>query len=414
MIGPFVPQIPGLTYLRPLGSGGYCDVLLYEQDEPRMKVAVKILTAPGLSAERRRQFTAEGKAMAALADHPFIVPVFRAGVTGEGRPFLVMQFYPEPNLAQRARHERIPVADALRIGIQIAGAVETAHRSGILHRDVKPANVLGGPYGNPGLTDFGLAAVIAGPDAPVEGVSVPWAPPEVLLASAPPDVRGDVYSLAATVWHLLSGRSPFERPGEDNSAAALHGRIVRGEPTPTGRADVPESLDRLLRQAMARNPALRPSSALAFARGLQRIEQELRLGLTQIVVPSGARLAEATTTSSTRVRAVIPRSTIPGPPPASPQPASPQPASPPPPNARPSATPSATAPHAATPQSAPRYAEWPPPAAEWSEPVLSNNPAARRRQSAPALLWATHRAAVLIAAAILLIAIVVAALAVSR
>jgi serine/threonine protein kinase len=345
--------------------------------------------------------------MASLADHPFIVPVFRAGVTSDGQPFLVMRFYPEPNLAQRARHERISVAEALRIGIQIAGAIETAHRSGILHRDVKPANVLGGPYGNPGLTDFGLAAVIAGPDAPVEGVSVPWAPPEVLLDSAPPDVRGDVYSLAATVWHLLSGRSPFERPGLDNSATALRDRILIGEPTPTGRLDVPDSLDRLLRQAMATNPALRPSSALAFARALQRIEQEQRLVLTQIVVPSGARLAEATTASSTRVRASIPRTMTPGPPPDSPQPvlrSDPQPALPPP-------VPPTVA---EDPAPMPMYAPWPPPVENWSAPVRSSAPPGPPRPSRPAQMWTAHRAEVLAALVILLIAIVLAVIVLSR
>jgi serine/threonine protein kinase len=353
--------------------------------------------------------------MASLADHPFIVPVFRAGVTGDGQPFLVMRFYPEPNLAQRARHERISVAEALRIGIQIAGAIETAHRSGILHRDVKPANVLGGPYGNPGLTDFGLTAVIAGPDAPVEGVSVPWAPPEVLLDSAPPDVRGDVYSLAATVWHLLSGRSPFERPGLDNSAAALRDRILNGEPTPIGRLDVPDSLDRLLRQAMATNPALRPSSALAFARALQRIEQEQRLVLTQIVVPSGARLAEATSASSTRVQASIPRTTIPGPPPALPQPdlrpdlrPNPPPPAPPPP------APLQPASLSVEPAPGPVYAQWPPPVENWSAPVLSSAPPGRPGPSRPAQVWAAHRVEVLAAVAILLIAIIVAVIVLSR
>jgi serine/threonine protein kinase len=405
MIGSSAPEIDGLTYVRPLGSGGFCDVLLYEQDEPRMKVAVKVLAVPGLSVERRRQFTAEGNAMASLADHPFIVPVFRAGVTTDGQPFLVMQFYPEPNLAQRARHERIAVAEALRIGVQIAGAIETAHRSGILHRDVKPANVLGGPYGNPGLTDFGLAAVIAGPDAPVEGVSVPWAPPEVLLDSAPPDVRGDVYSLAATVWHLLSGRSPFERPGLDNSAAALRDRILIGEPTPTGRLDVPDSLDRLLRQAMAANPALRPSSALAFARGLQRVEQEQRLALTQIVVPSGPRLAEATTASSTRVQASIPRTAAPGPQPAPSPPAPAQPAPPSPPGPAPSAAASGAA---SVPADAPRYAQWPPPADDWSAPVLSSGPPPRSRPFDLWQVWAARRVDVLVAAAILIMVVIAA------
>ena len=93
-----------------------------------------------------------------------------------------------------------------------------------------------------------------------------------------------MYSLAATVWHLLVGRSPFEQPGRDNSHYALMKRI-RDLPVPdTGRPDVPASLERLLKAGMARDPGLRPASAMDFARSLQVIEQELRLPRTEIVV----------------------------------------------------------------------------------------------------------------------------------
>ncbi len=282
------PQLPGLDYVGPLGSGGYSEVYLYEQQRPRMKVAVKVLTAPDITDRMRRQFTAEGDAMATLADHPFIVQVFRADIAPDGRPYLVMKYYPQPNLGQRARHERLSVAEALRTGIQISGAVETAHRAGMLHRDIKPANILTGQYGIPGLTDFGIAATTT-EAAGADGLSVPWSPPEVLFGSGPPDVRSDVYSLAATVWNLLVGRSPFEIPGGDNKSVALMRRIRDTPPPITGRADVPDSLDRLLQQALAKQPAARPHSALAFARALQRIEQEQRLPLTQIVVPDDAR-----------------------------------------------------------------------------------------------------------------------------
>ncbi len=95
--------------------------------------------------------------MAALGDHPYIVQVFRAGTSDDGRPYLVMKYYPPPNLAMRARAERFSVEEVLRTGIQLASAVETAHRAHITHRDIKPANVLISAYGAPGLTDFGIA-----------------------------------------------------------------------------------------------------------------------------------------------------------------------------------------------------------------------------------------------------------------
>ena len=281
------PEIPGLVYVQPVGSGGYADVFLYEQQMPRMNVAVKVLKGEGLTPAIRRQFADEADTMAQLADHPYIVQVFRAETSADGRPYLVMKYYPPPNMAMRARSQRFTVEEVLRIGIQLASAVETAHRAGITHRDIKPANVLVSQYGAPGLTDFGIAGrggAAAEEEADDVGVSVPWAPPEVLFGQSNGDARADVYSLAATLWQLLVGRSPFEVGGGDNSAYALMPRI-RSNPVPsTGRADVPVSLERLLAQSMAKDPNNRPATALAFARALQEIEQEQRFPRTAIVV----------------------------------------------------------------------------------------------------------------------------------
>ncbi len=284
------PKIPGLVFVQPLGSGGYADVFLYEQQSPRMPVAVKVLKSEGLTDALRQQFVEEADTMAALGDHPYIVQVFRSGTSDDGRPYLVMKYYPPPNLAMRARAERFSVEDVLRTGIQLASAVETAHRAHITHRDIKPANVLISAYGAPGLTDFGIAGRGARDgDVEVEatddvGVSVPWAPPEVLYGQSNGDERSDVYSLAATLWQLLVGRSPFEVPGGDNSAYALMPRIRSNAPPRTGRQDVPAGLERLLAQAMAKDPSHRPASALEFARALQAVEQQQRLARTPIVV----------------------------------------------------------------------------------------------------------------------------------
>lgn len=280
------PDLDGLDYVQPLGSGGYADVFLYEQQMPRMKVAVKVLKTEGLTPAIKQQFIDEANTMAQLADHPYIVQVFRAGTSEDGRPFLVMKYYPPPNLAQRARTARFSVEEVLRTGIQLSSAVETAHRAGVIHRDIKPANVLVSQYGSPGLTDFG----IAGRGGALEeldddiGVSIPWAPPEVLFGQSNGDARADVYALSATLWQLLVGRSPFEVPGGDNSAYALMPRIRSNPPPSTGRADVPQSLERLLAQAMSKNPLARPASAIEFARSLQAIEQDERFSRTAIVV----------------------------------------------------------------------------------------------------------------------------------
>jgi serine/threonine protein kinase len=279
------PQIEGFTFVEHLGSGGYSDVYLYERRSPRMRVAVKVLKDGRLGESERKQFAAEAETMAELADHPFIVQVFSADTTPDGRPYLVMKYYPPPNMGVRAARQRYSLDSVLRTGIYISSAVEAAHRAGIVHRDIKPANLLVSQYGEPGLTDFGIAGLAAETDTTDDlGVSIPWTAPEVLSGASNGTIASDVYSLGATLWHLLVGRSPFELPTGDNTARALMGRVLRTSPPSTGRPDVPASMERLLSQTMSKSPAQRPRSALEFARALQTIEQEQRFGRTEIVV----------------------------------------------------------------------------------------------------------------------------------
>ena len=269
------PAIPGFTFVEHLGSGGFADVFLYEQQWPRQRVAVKVVRPDVPLTDREKYlFTAEANSMARLADHPYIVSVITAGVTVEGgRPFLVMRYCPPPDLGIRVRSNPMSPVDAVSTGIKLASAIETAHRSGILHRDIKPSNVLVTSYHEPALTDFG----IAGHMAEVEGdndvrISYPWSPPELLDGRSNGSVASDVYSLGATIWHLLVGRSPFSIPSGDNSTRALSARILHATPPATQRPDVPPALDRLLQQCLAKRPEHRPSSALELARALQRIE----------------------------------------------------------------------------------------------------------------------------------------------
>lgn len=279
------PIIPGLTFERFLGEGGYADVYLYQSAALKRSVAVKVLRDSRLSPAALSRFTSEANAMARL-EHPSIVPVYSTGFTADGRPYIEMMYYSRGSFEDRCARDKLSVPEVLRVGIQICSAVETAHSAGLLHRDIKPANILINHYGRAGLADFGIAAEAAHEDDDDLGVSVPWSPPETLYATAPASVRSDVYALGATLWHLLVGRSPFVavEVGGDNSQFAIM-RRVKDTPAPsTGRADVPTSLDRLLRQAMSKDPVQRPPSALAFARALQGIEQELRLTRTDIDV----------------------------------------------------------------------------------------------------------------------------------
>ncbi len=206
------PSLPGFTYVEPLGTGGFADVFLYEQEMPRRRVAVKVLLADRISSGAAQEFADEANVMAMLSTHPAIVTIYQAGVAGGRSPYLVMEYCPRPNLQIRSRKEPFSVAEALRVGIQVAGAVETAHRAGVLHRDIKPANILVTEYNRPALTDFGSRRRPVRRASP-SGMSIPWSPPESFAEPPQSGPRTDVWALGATLYTLLAGRSPFERPG---------------------------------------------------------------------------------------------------------------------------------------------------------------------------------------------------------
>jgi serine/threonine protein kinase len=298
------PELPGLRYTRLLGSGGFSDVYLYEQDLPRRPVAVKVLASEDLSDTSQAAFVAEANLMAQLSAHPYIVTIYNAAVAADGRPYFVMEYCSGPSLAEQYKRARFGVADALRTGVRVSSAVATAHAAGILHRDIKPANVLTNNYGWPALTDFGISSAVdielpvntttrdamnaagAATGTGTIGMSIPWSPPEMFDDHPQPDVRSDVFSLAATLYTLLVGHTPFEVPGKPNGTVDLIGRIERGTITPITRTDIPRSLVSILNKGMARSADDRFATAVDFARALQRVEMELSYAPTAIDVPN--------------------------------------------------------------------------------------------------------------------------------
>ncbi len=275
------PVLPGFSHVRLLGSGGFADVFLYEQNMPRRQVAVKVMLAEVVTEHVRQMFHVEANLMAQLSSHPGILTVYQASISADGRPYLVMELC-SSQLAARYRVERIPVAEVLRVGVQIGSAVETAHRSGVLHRDIKPSNILTTVYGHPVLSDFGIASTLtAVENAESVGLSIPWSAPEVLLDETAGTVTSEVWSLAATVYTLLAGRSPFEVLDGSNGSSELIGRITRARVPGIDRDDVPASLETVVRRAMSRDPAKRQQSVLELVRDLQRVEAELGLVTTQ-------------------------------------------------------------------------------------------------------------------------------------
>ncbi|TQO19029.1 serine/threonine protein kinase [Rhodoglobus vestalii] len=278
------PALPGFSHVHVLGSGGFADVFLYEQNMPRRQVAVKVMLSEVVNDQVRQMFQAEANLMAQLSAHPSILTVYQASVSSDGRPYLVMELC-SSTLNQRYRAERLPVPEVLRVAIKIGSAIETAHRAGVLHRDIKPSNILTTAYGHPVLSDFGIAATLSeSENLEAVGMSIPWSAPEVLMDETAGTIESELWSYAATVYSLLAGRSPFEVPGESNKSADLIARINRAKPRLTGRGDVPESLESALVRAMSRKAESRQGSVLELVHELQAVESEIGLTQTPIEV----------------------------------------------------------------------------------------------------------------------------------
>lgn len=273
------PVLPGYSYVRPLGSGGFADVYLYEQDMPRRIVAVKVLVDDAVNPAVRRTFNAEADILARLSAHPSIVTIYQASISADGRPYFVMEYCPD-NMSSQYKKAPLPVAKVLDTGVRVAAALETAHRSGVLHRDIKPSNVLVTTLGTPALADFGIAVAMAqaGDTPEVFAMSVPWSAPEVLQGAVSGSLPAEIWGLGATLYTLLAGRAPFEMPsGERISRDHLQARIIKSKYVPTGREDIGDRLEGILERTLTKDPAGRYGSMVELADELRWAQYDLSL-----------------------------------------------------------------------------------------------------------------------------------------
>jgi len=244
-----------------LGQGGMG--VVYRAYDPVLQrpVAIKLLRrklqdASALLREARHQ---------AHLEHPHICPVFEVGEAGEV-PYVVMHFVQGNNML--ALRDKLPRAQLLSLLARIARTVHTAHQRGLIHGDLKPANILlettpEGPH--PWLVDFGMARALA-EARPVEGGTPAYMAPE-LVRGDPPSPAADIFSLGATLYHLLTG----ELPGKGDALEALQERLSPDWSPPALPASVADpELAAIVRKAMAADPGERYSSALAFAEDVER------------------------------------------------------------------------------------------------------------------------------------------------
>ncbi|WP_327097981.1 protein kinase [Nocardia vinacea] len=274
-----------------IGHGGFGVVYRCWQPKLDRTVAVKILTAE-LDEDNQARFVREQHATGRLTGHPNIVTVLEAGTTESGRPYLVMPYHPLGSLDGWIRENGpLPLEKVAQIGVKIAGALASAHRLGIVHRDVKPGNILLTEYGEPALTDFGIAHITGGfqTTASIVTGSPAFTAPEVLEGDDPTPAA-DVYGLGATLFCALTGHAAFERRSGENMVAQFV-RITT-QPVPDLQENgIPEDVSAVVATAMSRDRKERPSAA-ALGETFRQLQQRHGFAVGEMAVGGEPNLEE--------------------------------------------------------------------------------------------------------------------------
>ncbi len=256
---------------RELGHGGMATVYLAQDIKHARPVAIKVLRPEFYSAQFAERFLAEIRVTASL-QHPHILPLFDSGASGE-LLYYVMPYVTGETLRERiTREHQLPIADAVRIAGDVAGALDYAHRRGVIHRDIKPENILFHD-GAALVADFGIAYSVAantgGERLTATGISIgtpAYMSPEQASGERVVDARSDVYALGAVLYEMLAGTPPHT----GSSAQAIMAKVLTTDPAPiaTLRHDVSPTLTAAVTRAIARDPSERWESAAALAHAL--------------------------------------------------------------------------------------------------------------------------------------------------
>jgi serine/threonine protein kinase len=282
-----LPQIPGYEVEMRLGEGAYGEVwVARDRKNPGRRVAIKFYTRRGGDWTLLAR---EVEKLNFLATDRYVVQVLNVGWDSDP-PYYVMEFMERGSLAERLEKGTLPVSEALPLFRDVVVGVVNAHGRGVLHCDIKPANVLLGPDGKPRLADFGQSR-LSHEDRPALGTMFYMAP-EQADPKATPDARWDVYALGALLYCLLTGEPPYrDAPGVDTldeptaleERLARYRRLLREAPRPRKHRRVPgvdRALAEIIDRCVAVNPARRFANAQAVlnaldARALRRARRPL-------------------------------------------------------------------------------------------------------------------------------------------
>jgi serine/threonine-protein kinase len=266
--------VPGYEILGELGRGGMGVVYKATQVALHRTVALKmILSGDHAGPEERLRFLAEAEAVAAIG-HPGIVQVYDFG-THDGLPFFALEFCPGGSLADRLAGNPLPAREAAALVETLARAVQAAHQAGVVHRDLKPQNVLLGADGTPKVTDFGLAKRVEGGSGLTQTGAILGTPsymaPEQASGSKEIGPAADVWSLGAILYECFTGRPPFR------AATAMDTilQVISDDPVPPSRlvAKLPPDLETITLKCLQKAPQARYASAAALAHDLANFQE---------------------------------------------------------------------------------------------------------------------------------------------
>jgi serine/threonine protein kinase len=287
MEGTSTPTIPGFGDLTVIGHGSTATVYRARQEGFDREVAIKVLNVDISDRRAQKRFQRERSLNGQLSDHPNVVTVLDSGFVDGRYPYLAMEFFEQGSLADQLRSNGpFDVALVLHIGVRIAGALETAHRLGVLHRDVKPHNILMSRFGEPALADFGIAAILELEQSMTAALTPIHAAPE-LLEGAEPTPQSDVYALGSTLYTLLAGAPPFAGPPGEGMLSQLL-RISTTDVPTLVRGDMPDGLMELLRSTMAKRPHDRVASAEAVGERLREVQLGLKVTVSTLPVETNS------------------------------------------------------------------------------------------------------------------------------
>lgn len=247
---------------RQLGTGGMATVYEGYHAQLDRRVAIKVMHQNLLADDQFRQrFQREAQIVARL-EHPNIVPIYDYSEVN-GQPYLVMKQIEGRTLKQMLKEGALPLDEIRRIMQSVAGALDYAHRNGVLHRDIKPSNIIVAQDGTPYLTDFGLARLAQSGESTMSADMMIGTPyyisPEQATGEREIDARADVYSLGVVLYELLAGRVPFLA---ETPYATIHEHINTAPPPLSAfNPDIPPAVEDVLRKALAKKPADRYATA---------------------------------------------------------------------------------------------------------------------------------------------------------